>query len=384
VAIKAESHMQRGFLFRSSDESTVLARFGEMTASTALQSLTPLLIILLTFGSFVMEREAGTMRLALSAGVSRQRLLLGKALSYAAAFSLLLLPVILLGVATLLLTKNVNPLDNLERLGMMSLGYFLYFGAFLWLSLAVSAVAPSARLALVLLAGFWIASNLFLPRLTAEIADRLYPIPSTKAFLDQIYKERYEGRPQRAEELKKKAFAQYGVNGVEDLPIYLEALHMQVDEEHGNKVLAKHWNALWGAYERQERLQLYASIIVPALAIKPFSAAMAGTDLAHHRDFFNAAESYRQELVRELNMDLLHKVRVRNLREGLLFGEEWGEYKSRPELWRRTVDFQYTPPGIGSALGTRKLSLGILFAHFALTGGAAIWAARRMSTEARP
>ena len=59
VAVWLEAHKQNDFKYRPAQDATALARFGELSAAAVLQSLVPLLIIVLAFPAFAGERDWG-------------------------------------------------------------------------------------------------------------------------------------------------------------------------------------------------------------------------------------------------------------------------------------------------------------------------------------
>ena len=59
TSVWLEAHRQNDFLLRPAQDATAAQRIGVLTAAQVLQHLVPLLIILLTFGAFAGEREAG-------------------------------------------------------------------------------------------------------------------------------------------------------------------------------------------------------------------------------------------------------------------------------------------------------------------------------------
>lgn len=65
-----EAHKQNEFRWRPAQDATATQRAGLLTAAVVLQLLLPLLIILLTYGTFAGERESGTLRQLLSLGVA--------------------------------------------------------------------------------------------------------------------------------------------------------------------------------------------------------------------------------------------------------------------------------------------------------------------------
>jgi ABC-2 type transport system permease protein len=361
VAIWMEAHYQDPARFRPAEEATALGRFSALTAASVLQLLVPLLIILLTFSTFAGEREAGTMRLLLSLGANRSKLAAGKALGVAGALALLLAPATLIGALTLMLVANADNIDaggaTVGRFALLALAYLLYFTSLVVLSLAVSATARTGRVALLVLLTFWIVNGLLAPRIVADAAQTLYPTPATDVeFWHAIHKDLKDGidghdpSDQRAEALKQRVLAEYGVTKVEDLPVNFSGLALQAGEEYGNEVFDKHYGSLWSAYERQNRFHEFGAIAAPLLAVRSLSMNAAGTDFNHHRHFASQAEAYRRRLNKMLNDDLAY-----NSHSGQ------GNYVAGNALWRQATDFVYAAPPASWVWTRGALSLVLLF-----------------------
>lgn len=377
VAIYLEAHSQNDFLYRPARDATALQRFGELTASVVLQLFVPLLIIILSFSAFAGERESGTLRQVLSLGVRKRDLAYGKALGVTAALALLLVPAATLGVLALSLSATDGaPSSSGAQLALMAGGFLLYFAIYVGVSLAVSALAPSSRLALVILLGFWIVNGFAAPRVASDLAKRVHPSPSAFEFtrlVNQDLKNGIDGHSpedRRRAELEARVLAQYGVGRVEDLPVNFDGIVLQESEEYGNRIFDKHYASLWETFERQNRLQQGFGLLAPLLAVRSLSMGLAGTDWAQHRDFAAAAESYRRMLVKTMNEDM-----IRNSRTGDT------EYRAGRELWERVPEFRYSLPPAAQVLRGQVLSVAALLAWLALAVTASLWAASRMSVD---
>lgn len=346
VAVWLEAHKQNPFLFRPAEDSLSVSRFGESTAANLLQTLFPLIIILLTFGALAFERERGTLRQLMSLGISGQDLAFGKMLGIGTTVAILFVPATLIAVLALVLGSGTALLnDSFVRFVLTVVGYLAYFSIFLLIALIVSSWARSSRNALVILLVFWLLNCLILPRIASDVAEGLYPTPSGGAFwaaIDRDMKEGVDGHnpaSSRTEEYKQKVLNQYGVSRVEDLPINFAGLSLQEGEEYGNGVFDRRYAELYEIYERQNKVYSAFSVATPLLAIRDFSSGLAGTDLRQHRDFAQAAEQYRRYLNRTLNLHLAYNSRSTDK-----------AYVAGAELWRSLPDFEYTPPMVGTVI----------------------------------
>jgi ABC-2 type transport system permease protein len=372
-----EAHKQNEFKFKPAQDSTAVQRFGELTAATVMQLLIPLLIILLSFSAFAGEREQGTLRQLLSLGVKKTDLAWGKALGIAGALGVLIIPATILGVIALGLTAEKGMLgSDASRMAWMFASYLLYFGVFIGLSLAVSARAKTSQMALVVLLAFWIVNGLIAPRAIADVAKRVYPTPSAFAFQQAIDRELQSGpdghdtADKRAEALKQRVLKQYGVDRLEALPVNFAGISLQEGEEHGNVVFDKHYGALWNRFAQQNRLKQIASAIAPMLAINALSMGLAGTDFAHHRDFAQAAESYRRMLVKQMNDDMTYHA-----------GKQDFSYLAQPAVWQSVAGFEYDAPSAGWALRNQAVSLSLLALWFVAASAAALFFTARMRAD---
>jgi ABC-2 type transport system permease protein len=373
VTVWLEAHKQNDFLYRPARDATALQRFGELTAATVMQLLVPLLIVLMVFPAFAGEREAGTLRQLLSLGVDRRTLLAGKALGLALALAALLVPAASIGgLAMSAAAADAAAGDLMARGGLLALVYVLYFGVFAAVSLAVSAWASSARLALIALLGFWIFGCLALPRAATDWAKRVHPTPSALEFAAAMAAEMEKGLDgvtftEFKEAKERELLAEHGVSRVEDLPINYAGWSLEIGEQYGNQFFDKHYAALWDSFERQDRLRQAAGLAAPLLAARSLSMGLAGTDFPHFRHFAEDAEIYRRTFVRYLNDDQRDHAGQRD------FG-----YTRDAELWTQVPAFEYHAPTLGWALARQRMALAALLAWFLAASALAWFSTRRL------
>jgi ABC-2 type transport system permease protein len=375
VSVWLEAHYQNPSRYRPAEDATAVRRFGELTAATTLQLLAPLFIILLSFSAFAGEREQGTLRQSLSLGAPRSKLVLGKALGLTSALGLLLAPATLAGVLALALASEDGALiSSLPRMALLCVGYLLYFGAFIGVTLACSALASSARAALVALLAFWIVNGLLAPRLATDAAERLYRTPAAEEFWEAVHKDQRQGvdghdaANSRTEELKRRTMAEYKVERLEDLPINFNGVALQAGEEYGNRVFDKHYGEVWKIYYRQERVHKLAALVAPLMAVRGFSMGLAGADLRHHQHFTDAAEAYRRSLNKLLNEDFARNSRT---------SDEYSYFVDR-DFWRKTPDFIYAAPGAGWVMKGQVFNVAALIVWLVVAFAASFFAANRM------
>lgn len=374
VTLKLEAHQQNLPQDAAARDATAIQRFGQLSAATVLQLFVPLLIIALGFSAWSGERERGTLRQVASTGAAPTRLLAGKALGLGAVLGLLLVPAVAAAAGIAVLggggTAGVAP-----RLGALVLVYLAYFAVIAGVTFVVSARAPSSRFALVALVGFWSVTSLVVPRVASDVAVRAVPLPTPDAFAETVRQDLERGLPggptreERVEQLSAALLARHGFEGAETLmdDAALQGLELQAEAAFEDEVFDHHVGALLAEMQRQEQAVQWAAALSPYLAIRSLSAALAGTDFAHHRAFQIDAEQYRRKLVQAMNEDFAANAGI----------DGW-DYKAGRELWEKAPGFEHQPPGLSWALAGQAVALGLLGAWLLLAWAAAWWSARRM------
>jgi len=371
VAVWLEAHKQNEFKYRPAQDATAVQRFGELTGATVLQLLVPLLIVLLSFTAFSGERELGTLRQLLSLGVRQLDLARGKALGVAVALGLLLVPAALIGVVAITAgSGQTDMVAAIPRMAWMTLGYLLYFGTFLGVSLAVSAWASSSRSALIILLGFWMFNALIAPRAASDIAKALRPAPSAFQFARGIEKalqgDGHDSASSRAKRLEQELMKKYNVDKVEALPINFTGARLQDGEDHGNEVFDQAYSRLWTVFDAQDGVRRLVSVTAPSIAVRSASMAFAGADFPQHAHFARAAEAYRRTIQRVMNDDLMRNA------------SNTGVYVAGDELWKKVQPFEYTAPDASWVLSRQVPSLVVLALWCTAAGLAALWTTRRV------
>ncbi|MEO0557199.1 MAG: ABC transporter permease subunit [Bacteroidota bacterium] len=353
VALFMEGHAIQDARYRPAEDASASARLGELTAAAVLQWLVPLLIILLTFSAFAGERERGTLRPLLSLGVSRRALAAGKALGAAAPLALVLIPAAILGAAAMaLFAPSEAAVWSAPRVALLALVYLAYFAVFVGVSLLVSALARSPRLALLLLLGFWFANGFIAPRLAADLTERVHPGLTEEEFAEGVAVVDELSWPDLLETVSDSLLAEENVSTVDSLSVNIMAVRLY----EGERIETDGYRAVYGqladGFEDQGRVSQAGAVVAPLLAVAPLSTALTGTDYRHHRHFADAAEDYRYTYVQMLNQDLIDNAAP---------GGTWdSDYVVGDDFWARIPAFDYDAPSAGWALGGHGIALGLL------------------------
>jgi len=151
-----------------------------------------------------------------------------------------------------------------------------------------------------------------------------------------------------------------------DVPLNQWGIALKLDDQASYAVYDRHFGRLWDTWEQQQAVQEAGGLVLPLLAMRSFSSAMAGTDFAHHRDFTTAAERHRRVIQDTVSQDLVDHADP--------LGHQHFAYQASPSLWARVPAFAYHAPPVGWALARSGTSALVLCASLALAVAFA-WAA---------
>jgi ABC-2 type transport system permease protein len=305
VSVFLEAHRQNSASYKQITDQNDLARFADLSPAFVFIFLMPLLIILLGFNSFTSEKESGTLQLIFSQGVSKQKLVLGKALGIWFALLLLLVPVFILGFCFIAFSDYEK--GDLLRYAFIIISLLIYYGIFIHLSIATSVFAKSSNFALIVLLSFWMISALLMPKLTADISKKVHKTPSAIAYQEGIKEALSNGinghdpTSEKAIAFKDSLLKVYRVKRIEELPISYRQLLMQEGERHETTVYKNAITRLNNVYLQQLKVHQVNAFVSPTILIRMLSMQFAKSDLQSHYNFLYQAEEYRGALISSLN-----------------------------------------------------------------------------------
>jgi ABC-2 type transport system permease protein len=337
-AVWMEAHNQNPARARPIEDSASAFDLGAFGVAWILQTLMPLLIMVIAAGAISRERERGTHRLMLASGASAKTILPAKVKSIARIAAMLIVP--LVGVA--LLTSLLGGAGDFARLMLWGFGYLIFFAIITLISVAISARARSTSQAMLMVIGLWLAAVMLAPRAGAGLAKTVAPTPTADSFWASISDD-FDKQPdvfgKDSEAFGRAMAKRYGVKRIEDLPVSLDGLRLNEDERHGNFVFDKNYNALASTYAKQRATFRWANVISPLPALQNISMALAGTDTAHQLAFQRQAELHRRGLMAKLNGDMIANGAGKDF-----------DYLAKPDLWKSTRNFKFVPPSLGTSL----------------------------------
>jgi ABC-2 type transport system permease protein len=379
-----EGHRQNSASFGAVRESSSLVRFGQLTPAFVLQVLAPLLLVFLGFAGVAREREAGTLAQLRAHGASAADVVLGKGLALGVVALVAAAPA-LLGLAAAVVSTPVE----WPGAATIAAAYLLYLLAWVLAVVAVSALARTGRGALAALVAAWTVAVILVPRVAAELAGRIEPLPlRAETDLRMQAELRALGDGHDPDDpffaaFRARTLEQYGVDRVEDLPVNFRGL-VSAEGEALTSRLFDDYAARAAAVQRAQVAWLgRLGAASPASAVRRVSLAAAGTDLENHLRFLTQAEAHRFDFVQRLNR--LHAEGVEFADDARRSRDADAERRTRVAAhhWAALPDFAFTPaPAAERAAQARRPLLELVLWVLAALGLAA-WSGRVLERSAR-
>ena len=348
-----EGHRQNSATFSAARASSSLIRFGQLTPAFVLQVLLPLLLVFLGFQAITREREARTLVQLRAHGARARDIVLGKSLALGLVAVVALLP----AAASLASAAGAGtqPGDTLAA-GSLLLGHAAWLAAWTVAIVAVSALAPSGRTALLVLVSAWVLIVVLVPRGASAAAEHLVPLPS-RAATDLVIQQQlraigdsHDADDPYFEAFKQRTLARYGVARVEDLPFNYRGRLAREGEALTSRLFVRHAEASAALQRAQVRMLDGFAALSPMLALRRLSMAAAGTDLENHLRFLAQAERHRYAMVQSLN--LLHERALSHADDAARSRDVDAERRTRVDAahWSRVPDFRFVPATAGERL----------------------------------
>lgn len=300
-SIFLEGHRQNSAMFADRQASAGLAMFGALTPALLLQTLAPVLLILIGYNAVTREREARTLDQMVAQGVAPVQIMLGKGLALAGVTALLVLP---LGVASMVAVSEGEALSTIAFFVGGYLFYLLMWCAAIVLSSTIMRT-PSGSLGALLAA--WVVIAMLIPRVSSTVATFVIDAPgkieTDFAVIEAVSKigDGHNAGDPSFMSLKANLLQQYNVDSVEDLPINFRGVVAGVAEAELTETLNQFAEDRMHVETEQARIARYFGWLSPVLAIRDFSMKLAGVDLETHHRFLRETEKLRFDFVQSLN-----------------------------------------------------------------------------------
>jgi ABC-2 type transport system permease protein len=341
-----EAHRQNASQFSESQSGGDIVGFIPISTANLLLILWPLLLIVLAQDSMNQEIRSKRIALLQTTGINVFSLLIGKALAYFCLSLLFLLPAF---IATAIL-GNFLPTDSdqdlMLRLASLFITYLIYSLWWIIFILILSTLIKSTVTNLSLLIASWLLICFLVPKTLTNAAYLQINTPS-QALFEKILKEETEklGNSHNPNDpyfskFREDILKKYQKEKIEDLPVNYAGLVMAEGEKLTSKVFQEHYQALLNQYQQQKRWLSVGYALSPYLWIKEWSMKISATDSRHFFEFERQAETFRYELIQELNH--LHTEQINY--------QDNKTQRLDKHVWQTLPEFHYQPPDISWSL----------------------------------
>ncbi len=321
----------------------VFAVFGSLDLMFIVKIVLSLFAILFTYDAIVGEKEKGTLKLALSNDVPRDRLILGKAIGGYISLLLPLLIPLLLSLLVLVIAPDLSfGGQDWARLLLIFVMFFLYLSVFFSLGLFVSARTSRSSTSFLVLLFAWVLIVMVIPKAAVIAAGQVKPIPSVHeitakkdAFLQQIQS---EGQKTAIEWVQKnrvgadkdpKAFQEKYLAYVQELN---QQLTTKIDEN--NAAIERDYQQRKSA---QQTLAVNLSRISPASALTFGSMTLARTGVDEYERFLASIRAYKPIYTKWANSKLKEGINMQTGEMGRIKIDDMPQHVYQPEWLSRAV-----------------------------------------------
>ena len=353
--------------------------FSSIDFTVICQVVMSLLALLFAYDAISREKEAGTLRLALSGAVSRPTLLLGKYIAGMVSISLPLIASFVAGLLVIQFSPYVSfSGSDWGRILLIFLVSILYVSLFFLTGLFLSTRTDRPSITLMFSMCVWVLFVLIVPNLTVLLVEHASPIQSEESYKEQARDQWKQYGAEVKDYLKNRgvekpldraSFGGVGVNsGVNDYDsgetVSVSGFRGEegvtfAQECYGFKenLRAQYADRIWQIRKEyldknpnwQSLLALNISRISPAAVYYNAAAILAETDLGSFWRFMEQTRQYRREW-----LDYLRDAEIFSSRRW--FTTEFEE----PFDLSNDPRFKEQSEGIGSSLQRATLDIMIL------------------------
>ncbi len=321
----------------------VFAVFGPLDLMFIVKIVLSLFAILFTYDAIVGEKEKGTLKLALSNDVPRDRLILGKAIGGYISLLLPLLVPLLLSLLVLLIMPDISMSgQDWGRLMLIFLMFFLYLSVFFCLGLFVSARTSRSSTSFLVLLFAWVIIVMVIPKAAVITAGQVKPIPSVHeitakkdAFLQQIQSEGQKGvmewmkknQADAAKDVKayQEKFRQYIQDYQQELTSKIDENNAAVERDYQQKKKA------------QQNLAVNLSRISPASALTFGTMTLARTGVDEFDRFLGSVRAYKPIYTKWINSKLGQSINFTTGEQMKISIDDMPQHVYEPEWLSRSL-----------------------------------------------
>jgi ABC-2 type transport system permease protein len=349
-----------------------LAVFRVIDLTFLIEILLSLFAVLAGYDAISGEKERGTLRLTFAGTVPRHRFILGKMLGAVVGLGTPLALAFLAGCLLLKILGVPMDADAWMRLLVIAGAGLLYFGAFLALALAVSALTTRSAHSFLALLVLWVVLVLVLPRSAVLLAGRAVEVPT----VDQVETQasRYQKQLWEEERTRLQGFRPTTTGDpramIEEFQKFMGE-RADEREKKSSEYLGRLLEERANRQAVQEHLALGLARLSPAATFSLAATHLAGTSLDLQARFRRAAREYQEAYGRFL----LAKTGMNPGGGMVVFRLADDSPTPTPVDPREIPEFVYRPtslaevfpgalPDLGILAGVALLGFGVAFAAF--------------------
>ncbi len=274
------------------NEDPIYAAFRFLDLNFLFQVILSLFAILLTYNAVNGEKELGTLRLIFSNSVPRDKYILAKISGAFIAITIPLLIPFLLGSLVLVITGVPMESNDWLKLGLIIFTGFIFYAAFLTLSVFVSTITTKSSNSFLFLLVTWVVVILVIPRASVLIAGNSVDVPS----VDEINSKKSAYAIQTMDENinKMKSFQPKDVSNVmNEFGKFMEEIG-EDREEKLNSYYEKLEQERFNRQKVQADLSFLISRLSPASTFQFAATSISGTSLDLINSYKEQAKEYQK------------------------------------------------------------------------------------------
>jgi ABC-2 type transport system permease protein len=300
-SIFLEGHRQNSAMFADQKQGTALTQLGSLTPAFILQTLAPLLLILIGYSSVSRERESQTLTYLLSQGTSGFTLIAGKGLALMSVIGLILVPIAISALFSLHEGESITAIVGFV------LGYALYLTVWALLVLLCSSALSKNSESFTALALTWILLCVVMPRVASSTAITTVPaagkLETDFAVAAEMRKlgDGHNANDPAFAQIKASLLEKYNVDSIDQLPVNYRGVIAMTSEAKLTQVLNEFAEKRMQTELAQTNVSRDFGWLSPMVAIRSLSMLTAGTSIETHHKFLREAEELRFDFVQGLN-----------------------------------------------------------------------------------
>ena len=339
-------------------EDPIYAVFRFLDLDFVFQIVLSLFAILFAYDAINGEKEQGTLRLTFANPVPRAEYIVGKMAGSFLALAVPLLVPILIGSLILVLLGVPMRGSDWVRLALVVFAGYLYFGAFLAISLFVSTRTERSSSSFLISLVIWIFSVMVVPRTAVLMAGRAVDVPSVDEISSQ--KSRFSASLWQDDRKKMSDFRAPEGTAPDKVMVEFQKFMQKIGEERDKKMRdfdGRVNEDRSNKQQVQERLAFGLAMVSPSATFSLASMTISGTGIHLKEAYKKSGEAYQASFA-----EFMKEKTGQTPGGGIIFriSTDNDQQKKKPinALELPAYEFQQEP--LSASAGSIAVDLGIL------------------------